>query len=111
MARWQPLTASPATEPTLALTGDISGKGGLIKEGEGTLVLTGTNSYSGITTINDGTLQIANGGATGSITGDVVNNSALVATRLAPPQRFGLGMSPRSCFSRKISARIGAKGP
>ncbi len=32
-----------------------------------TLVLTGTNSYTGATTVNSGTLNLGNGGATGSI--------------------------------------------
>lgn len=40
-------------------SGSISGTGGIIKEGLGTLTLTGTNNtYSGTTTINGGTLQV-----------------------------------------------------
>jgi len=38
--------------------GVISGTGSLIKSGGGTHILTGLNTYSGITTINDGTLVI-----------------------------------------------------
>src|SRR5690606_30880522 len=37
--------------------------------GAGTQILTGANTYSGGTAINDGTLQIGNGGATGEIGG------------------------------------------
>ncbi len=45
--------------------------------GSGTTALTGANSYSGGTTITAGTLQLGNGGTTGSITGNVVNNAML----------------------------------
>ena len=45
--------------------------------GSGTTALTGANSYSGGTTITAGTLQLGNGGTTGSITGNVVNNATL----------------------------------
>ena len=49
--------------------------------GTGTLTLTGANTYTGGTTITAGTLQLGNGGTTGSITGNVVNNGALVFNR------------------------------
>jgi fibronectin-binding autotransporter adhesin len=59
------------------VTGAITGTGGLIKTGNGTLLLTGTNTYTGGTTISAGTLQIGSGGTTGSITGDVTDNGVL----------------------------------
>ncbi|WP_313438583.1 autotransporter domain-containing protein [Novosphingobium sp.] len=66
---------------TLTLTGTISGTGTLVKQDEGTLILTGDNSYTGGTTIRAGILQIGNGGATGSILGDVVNEGTLIFDR------------------------------
>ncbi|MEQ8326901.1 MAG: autotransporter-associated beta strand repeat-containing protein [Parvibaculum sp.] len=54
--------------------GVISGTGSLVKSGSGVLTLTGTNSWSGGTTISHGTLE----GSTSSLTGDIVNDAALV---------------------------------
>ena len=70
--------SSPAS---LTLAGVISGSGSLAQSGSGTLILTGTNSYSGGTTISAGTLQIGSGGASGSIVGNVTDNGALVFDR------------------------------
>ncbi|WP_155499980.1 autotransporter domain-containing protein [Pseudomonas chlororaphis] len=53
----------------------------LTKAGLGTLVLSADNTYSGGTTIADGTLQLGNGGNTGSIVGDVLNHGALAFNR------------------------------
>ena len=39
------------------------------KIGSGTQTLTGSNAYSGLTTVNDGVLRIGNGGNTGSLPG------------------------------------------
>jgi len=57
--------------------GTITGVGGsLVKDTNSTLILTGTNTYTGGTTITAGTLQIGTG-ASGSIVGDVVDNGVL----------------------------------
>ncbi|HET6552353.1 MAG TPA: autotransporter-associated beta strand repeat-containing protein [Dyella sp.] len=61
--------------------GAISGTGTLLQQGSGTTVLINANSYSGGTTIASGTLQLGNGGASGSITGDVVDNGVLAFNR------------------------------
>ena len=60
----------------------ISGTGALIQKGAGELVLTGNNSYSGVTTIAAGTLTVGDGGTSGSLgTGAVVNNGVLAFNR------------------------------
>lgn len=60
---------------------DISGNGALIKADNNILTLTGSNTYTGLTTLSAGTLQIGNGGTDGSLTGDVLNNAELVFNR------------------------------
>jgi outer membrane autotransporter protein len=65
----------------LTLGGLVSGSGTLSQNGSGTTILTADNLYSGGTVINAGTLQLGNGGASGSIVGDVLNNGALVFNR------------------------------
>ncbi|MFB9263711.1 autotransporter-associated beta strand repeat-containing protein [Bradyrhizobium erythrophlei] len=77
---------------TLTVAGRISGGGTLVKDGDGTLTLTGANNYSGGTTINAGTLQIGNGGTSGSIAGDVFNNGVLAFSR-ADTMSFGGNIS------------------
>ena len=52
---------------TLTVPGAISGVGSVNIDSSGTVILPNNNSYSGGTTINTGTLQVGNGGATGSL--------------------------------------------
>ena len=76
------------------LNGIISGGFGITKVGINTLTLLGANSYTGGTTINAGTLQVGNGGTTGSLgSGAITNNSNLVylfggTTAVATPQNY-----------------------
>lgn len=61
----------------------ISGTGSVVQSGIGMVTLSGNNTYSGVTTINDGTLRIGNGGTTGAISSssNITNNSALIIDR------------------------------
>ena len=69
----------------------VSGSGGLAEVGSGGLIVTGSNTYTGPTTISTGTLQVGNGGggSIGSSSG-VINNGSLVfyqsgSVTFAPP--------------------------
>ncbi len=55
--------------------------GNYVKAGSGTQTLTGASTYTGSMTIAGGTLQIGNGGTTGSIIGNTINNGSLVFNR------------------------------
>ncbi len=73
------VTVTPAAGLTLTLANSLSGPGQLIENGQGTLLLTGSNSYGGGTTIASGTLQVGNGGSGASLGGGpVADNGALV---------------------------------
>jgi autotransporter-associated beta strand protein len=58
-----------------SVPGTITGSGSLTQEGSGILTLANSDSYNGGTIINGGTLEI---GPTGSLTGAISDNSALV---------------------------------
>ena len=68
------------------ISGAIDNGGGnvrLTKAGAGTWTLTGSNTYTGATTINDGTLEIGDGNLTGSLSASssITNNSILAFNR------------------------------
>jgi len=66
----------------VSFAGTISGFGNLVQSGSGTLILTADNIFGGGTNIASGsTLQLGNGGRTGSITGNVVDNGSLIFNR------------------------------
>ena len=72
------------TTGTTTVSGSISGTGNLTQAGTGTTVLAANNSYSGSTTISAGTLQVGNGGTTGSLgTAAVVTDNGTLAFNLS----------------------------
>jgi autotransporter-associated beta strand protein len=72
----------------ITFPGVISGMGSVTQAGIGTTILTADNTYSGGTTIAGGRLQLGNGGTTGSIVGNVVDNGALVFERSGDKKTF-----------------------
>ncbi|XHR28664.1 MAG: autotransporter domain-containing protein [Chthoniobacteraceae bacterium] len=58
---------------TLTISGTISGSGSFYQNGTGTTFLTGSNTYTGATVVNAGTLWIGDG-----VTGSVASTSALL---------------------------------
>jgi autotransporter-associated beta strand protein len=77
------LTIDGAFNTTIGIStgrGDISGSGGLTKNGSGTLTLGGTiaNSFSGVTILNSGNLTLAKVNALQSTAGVLMNAGNLV---------------------------------
>jgi autotransporter-associated beta strand protein len=74
--------ADGAVAVDLSVAGNMVGGNAYTKTGDGTMVITGANTYTGATNINAGTLQVGNAGTSGSLgTGNVVNNGSLVVDR------------------------------
>jgi fibronectin-binding autotransporter adhesin len=65
------------------IAGDISGGGKFVQSGgpnpNNLTVLSGTNTYTGGTRIDAGTLQLGNGATTGSVVGDITLNGGTLA--------------------------------
>jgi autotransporter-associated beta strand protein len=87
--------------PDLRIDARVFGPGGITKNGPGQVGLTSSNSYSGLTTINDGILFIDNSFALGSTTSGVtVNDGGAMALRFGiqvpaePLTLAGRGQAP-----------------
>ncbi len=78
--------------------GTIIGTGAVTVDGGATVILPGNNNYSGATTINSGTLQIGNGGASGTLNNGaaVVDNGTLIYNSTSTASlngQFGAGIT------------------
>ncbi|TQC96464.1 hypothetical protein FK216_12320, partial [Moraxellaceae bacterium AER2_44_116] len=78
------LVSGNATVNTIAndsaLNGDVSGDGGLTKEGVGQLVLSGNNTYKGNTNINAGMLAISQDSNLGDVSNSLILNGGALQT-------------------------------
>ncbi len=70
------LVLNSAANQSFTLSNVISGSGGLTKNGDGAVILTGNNTYTGRTTVNAGTLRFApSTNFVGELVGGIVNNA------------------------------------
>jgi autotransporter-associated beta strand protein len=72
-------TFNPAVNLTLA--GNITGTGAISKTGTAALILAGDATHSGGTTVTTGTLQIGASGTSGSISGNITNDTTVTFDR------------------------------
>ncbi|MGN6322944.1 MAG: autotransporter-associated beta strand repeat-containing protein [Dyella sp.] len=97
------------TANRFAISQALSGSGALTKSGAGSLVLTGDNSYAGGTTISAGSLQIGDGGTTGSVSGPIVNNGALIFDR-SDAVSFNGAISGRGSLTKEGAGTLTLSG-
>ena len=87
----EPGTSFDVSSGLVTIDSAISGAGGLAKEGNGTLMLGGYNTFTGGTTVDKGTLQLDYAGTLGAETGGLtvndgtleLNNSAITVGSLS----------------------------
>ena len=86
--------------------GIVSGTGSLTKAGNGTLTLTGANTYIGGTTVSAGTLQ----GATTSLQGNITDNAQLTFDQ-ATNGTYGEIVSGTGSLTKAGNATVTLTGP
>ena len=99
------VTVSGTVAPTIS--GVIGGTGGLTKSGNTTLILTGTNTYTGTTSLSAGTLQLGDGATSnGSIAGAVSYSSGSATLAFANPfdQTFSTSIGGSNGYMTKSGA-------
>lgn len=72
---------STTSSGNTTIAAQITGNTPITVGGSGSLILTADNTTTSTVTINSGTLQLGNGGATGSVGRPITNNGALVVNR------------------------------
>jgi outer membrane autotransporter protein len=116
-----PLGAAGATFDTndniVTLASTISGTGGLVKQGGGTLILSGINTYSGGTTVNIDMLSVSSDANLGAASGGLtLNSGALLTTASFTSARTitlsgpGGGFIPAVGTTLTLTGNIGGTG-
>ncbi len=103
------VTVNATRNYKFAGSGLIVGGASLTKSGAGTLTIATNNSYAGSTDINAGTLQVGDGGTSGSLgSGAINNNGVLTFNRSDPSTLTAQSPAPvrcgRSALERSRSA-------
>jgi autotransporter-associated beta strand protein len=75
------------TIASVAFNGVISGAGGIIKNGPGSIFFSGANTYAGVTSINQGGIEIFNNTGLGSTANGTTVASASNDQRIRHPER------------------------
>lgn len=105
------LSSDAGQSITLGSNTAVSGTGGIIKEGAGTLVVGSDATYTGATTVNAGTLQVnAALSATSGVTlaaGSTLGGSGRVAATVGGAGRIGPGNSPGIMTALQIAPTSG----
>ncbi len=96
-------TISVATGTTLAYAGVIAGTGTLAKAGAGTFEISGTNTYTGLTTVTAGVIRVQDDDALGSTSGgttvtsgaaiEIDGNGLVIAQPITSLNGTGIGGS------------------
>lgn len=73
-------TITAGTGVTTTISSELAGTTGMTKGGAGTLILSGSNSFTGNAVISGGALQITNDSALGNTANDLANNGTLKTT-------------------------------
>lgn len=90
----------------ITFAGAISGTGFVTQAGAGTLILTGANTYSGGTFITAGTVQIGNGGATGSLGTGTVSDAGQLVFDLSSSTSFGGAISGAGSLTKSGTGTV-----
>ncbi|NBP89517.1 MAG: hypothetical protein EBU59_13670, partial [Planctomycetia bacterium] len=105
----QNTTYDVASGTTTTLNGTISGSGGITKNGTGTLLVTGNNTYTGATVVNAGTLQANAANALGNSTVTVNGGSLLVTASNAINDSKGVTLAGGTlAYNGTVTDSIGA---
>lgn len=103
-------TMDIASGKTFTLSGTVKGSSSLVKKGEGTLVLSSYNSYTGGTSCNAGTLRVAKDGYLGSSSADVTFNGGALETTATFSSSRNYVFSGAAAFNTNPSTTLTISG-